>query len=444
MEFLQPASLAEAIAAKAEHPAAVPIAGGTDVMVEINFDVRRPAALLDLNQVSELATWQRSDGQVRLGAGVTYTRIITELGALLPGLAMAARTVGSPQIRNRGTVGGNLGAASPAGDCHPVLLAAGASVEVTSVRGARLIPAAEFFTGPKRNVLAPDELITAVLIPVAPGPPAVRQDRHQERDGHRRLRVRAGAAPAGRQRGAGHRHRHRVGRSHAAARAGQAEEFLACALAEAGLWESAAPAAGPGRPAVRRAGRGRGAAHRRRARIGGLPPARAGRAGPADPDLGLGFVPAGSEGGRSGMRVRLTVNGELATADDVWEGESLLFVLRERLALPGSKNACEQGECGSCTVLLDDVPVCACLVAAGQAAGREVVTVEGLAADAGPGPGAASGPAGVHRRRRGAVRLLHAGADRGGTRPAAAQQRRARRPGHPRGAGRQPVPVHGV
>jgi carbon-monoxide dehydrogenase small subunit len=79
------------------------------------------------------------------------------------------------------------------------------------------------------------------------------------------------------------------------------------------------------------------------------------------------------------VRVTLTVNGETATADDVWEGESLLYVLRERLALPGSKNACEQGECGSCTVLLDDVPVCACLVAAGQAQGREVLTVEGLA-----------------------------------------------------------------
>jgi carbon-monoxide dehydrogenase small subunit len=78
------------------------------------------------------------------------------------------------------------------------------------------------------------------------------------------------------------------------------------------------------------------------------------------------------------VRVSLTVNGEAATADDVWEGESLLYVLRERLALPGSKNACEQGECGSCTVLLDDIPVCACLVAAGQAAGRDVVTVEGL------------------------------------------------------------------
>ena len=169
MEFLQPRSLAEAIAAKAEHPAAVPIAGGTDVMVEINFDARRPEALLDLNRVSELTSWQRSNGQVRLGAGVTYTRLIDELGDVLPGLAMAARTVGSPQIRNRGTVGGNLGAASPAGDCHPVLLAAGATVEAASARGLRLIPAAGFFSGPKRNALAADELITAVLIPVAAG-----------------------------------------------------------------------------------------------------------------------------------------------------------------------------------------------------------------------------------------------------------------------------------
>jgi CO/xanthine dehydrogenase FAD-binding subunit len=170
MEFLQPRSLAEAIEAKAEHPAAVPIAGGTDVMVEINFDARRPEALLDLNRVSELGSWERSDGQVRIGATVTYTRLIAELGDLLPGLALAARTIGSPQIRNRGTVGGNLGAASPAGDCHPVLLAADATVEATSTRGPRLIPAGEFFIGPKRNALAADELITAVLVPVSPGP----------------------------------------------------------------------------------------------------------------------------------------------------------------------------------------------------------------------------------------------------------------------------------
>jgi aerobic carbon-monoxide dehydrogenase small subunit len=80
------------------------------------------------------------------------------------------------------------------------------------------------------------------------------------------------------------------------------------------------------------------------------------------------------------MRISATVNGEVMHADDVWEGESLLYVLRERLGLPGSKNACEQGECGSCTVYLDGVVVCACLVSAGQAQGREIVTVEGLAA----------------------------------------------------------------
>jgi CO/xanthine dehydrogenase FAD-binding subunit len=170
MKFLQPHSLTEALAMKAERPEAVPIAGGTDIMVEINFDARRPDALLDLNQVTELTRWVPDGDLLRVGAAVSYVRLIRELGGKLPGLAMAARTVGSPQIRNRGTIGGNLGAASPAGDCHPVLLAAGAVIEATSVRGIRRIPAAEFYTGPKRNALAPDELITAVLIRPASGP----------------------------------------------------------------------------------------------------------------------------------------------------------------------------------------------------------------------------------------------------------------------------------
>ncbi|MFH8612230.1 (2Fe-2S)-binding protein [Streptomyces sp. NPDC018029] len=101
------------------------------------------------------------------------------------------------------------------------------------------------------------------------------------------------------------------------------------------------------------------------------------------------------------MRVNFTVNGRQQEADDVWEGESLLYVLRERMGLPGSKNACEQGECGSCTVRLDGVPVCSCLVAAGQVEGREVTTVEGLAdyarhrADAHPGGGCVSGASGA-------------------------------------------------
>ena len=169
MDFLRPQSLAEALALKAERPDAVPIAGGTDVMVELNFDHRRPDALLDLGRVAELAEWSTVDGGVRLGASVPYTRVIAELGEALPALAMASRTVGSPQIRNRGTVGGNLGAASPAGDTHPVLLVTGAQVEVASTRGTRLIPAEEFYLGVKRNALAEDELITAVHLPASTG-----------------------------------------------------------------------------------------------------------------------------------------------------------------------------------------------------------------------------------------------------------------------------------
>ena len=170
MEFLSPTSLSDALAAKGEHPDAVSIMGGTDVMVELNFDRRRPGTLLDLTRVPELATWERVDGEIRLGAGVTYTRVIDELGRELPGLAMASRTVGSPQIRNRGTVGGNLGAASPAGDAHPPLLAGFAEVELSSVDGVRRVPAHEFYAGVKKHAGRRDELITAVWLTPASGP----------------------------------------------------------------------------------------------------------------------------------------------------------------------------------------------------------------------------------------------------------------------------------
>ncbi|MFF2848273.1 FAD binding domain-containing protein [Streptomyces sp. NPDC058001] len=170
MDFLRPASWEEALAAKAEHPTAVPIAGGTDVMVEINFDHRRPEYLLDLNRVGELSEYEIGEESVRLGASVPYTRIMEDLRRELPGLALASHTVASPQIRNRGGVGGNLGTASPAGDAHPALLAAGAEVEVESVRGSRRIPIDAFYTGVKRNALEADELIRAVHVAKADGP----------------------------------------------------------------------------------------------------------------------------------------------------------------------------------------------------------------------------------------------------------------------------------
>jgi len=156
---------------RAERPDAVPIAGGTDLMVELNFDRRRPPAVLDLTRVSELTRWEPDGGWLRVGAGVTYARVIAELGDRLPGLALASRTVGSPQIRNRGTVGGNLGTGSPAGDALPPLLAAGAEVEVASrAGGLRRIPMVDFCLGPKRTALRPDELIAAVRVPAAAGP----------------------------------------------------------------------------------------------------------------------------------------------------------------------------------------------------------------------------------------------------------------------------------
>jgi CO/xanthine dehydrogenase FAD-binding subunit len=164
VDVLTPRNLDEALAMKAERPDALPIQGGTDVMVELNFDRRRPAALLNLNEVSELKRWGREDGTLRLGASLTYTEAMGSLGGLLPALAEASRTVGSPQIRNRGTIGGNLGTASPAGDALPPLLIEGAEVELASVRGTRRLPLTEFLVGPKRNALAEDELIAAVLI----------------------------------------------------------------------------------------------------------------------------------------------------------------------------------------------------------------------------------------------------------------------------------------
>jgi CO/xanthine dehydrogenase FAD-binding subunit len=171
MEVLTPRSLDEALALKAEHPDARPIQGGTDVMVSLNFDRDRPATILNLNEVPELRGYTREDGSLRLGAGLTYGEIEHgELREVLPALAEASRTVGSPQIRNRGTVGGNLGTASPAGDAIPPLAIYGAQIECASVRGTRRVPVLDFVTGVKRNALEPDELITSIYLAKPDGP----------------------------------------------------------------------------------------------------------------------------------------------------------------------------------------------------------------------------------------------------------------------------------
>ncbi|UWM51862.1 FAD binding domain-containing protein [Streptomyces carpaticus] len=236
MDFLRPTDWAGALAAKAAHPDAVPIAGGTDVMVELTFDRRRPDRLLDLSGIPELRRWETGERTVRLGAAVPYRAVLDHLAGPLPALALAARTVGSPQIRNRGSVGGNLGAASPAGDSHPALLAAGAEVEAASVRGTRRIPIDAFYTGVKRNALAPDELIRAIHIDRATGP------QQFAKVGTRNAMVIAVCAFAL----ALHPHTGtvRTGIGSAAptpVRAPDAEDYLSGALAGAGLWEDPRP-----------------------------------------------------------------------------------------------------------------------------------------------------------------------------------------------------------
>jgi CO/xanthine dehydrogenase FAD-binding subunit len=171
VDFLQPTSLSEALAMKAARPDATPIQGGTDLMVDINFDRERPSATLDLNRVPELMDIEHDGTDVWVGAGVPYLRIMRELAADAPGLVMAARTVGSPQIRARGTLGGNLGTASPAGDTLPMLVAIGATAEVaSSERGTREIKVRDFIVRPRHSALEEDELIVRVRVPKARGP----------------------------------------------------------------------------------------------------------------------------------------------------------------------------------------------------------------------------------------------------------------------------------
>lgn len=169
MGELTPTTLAEALEARAAHPEAVSIAGGTDLMVAVNFGRLRPESLLDLSGVAELAAWERRGGVLRIGAGATFARIASDLREFAP-LVQAARTVGSPQIRNRATIGGNLATASPAGDALPVLAAYGGDVLLASVRGERRLRWDEFLLGPKRTALAADELIVGVEWPLVDGP----------------------------------------------------------------------------------------------------------------------------------------------------------------------------------------------------------------------------------------------------------------------------------
>ena len=170
MTVFVPACLEEAFDAFDKCPDAQLLAGGTDFMVEVNFALRRPPAVVCLRKVEELKGWRLEHAEVVLGAGITYAELMgPQLSDLLPGLAQASRTVGSPQIRNAGTLGGNLGTASPAGDSLPVLAALDARIVVASKKGRRSLGLDELIIGPKRTTLGPGEVIVEVRVPAALG-----------------------------------------------------------------------------------------------------------------------------------------------------------------------------------------------------------------------------------------------------------------------------------
>ena len=286
------------------------------------------------------------------------------------------------------------------------------------------MPVREFYHRAEANVARADELIAAFHVPPAAGAAAVLQDRHPQRDGDRGVLLRPRDRPGSRRVGAG------LGSAGADAAARPRGRGVPRRRARRGDgWDAPVRSA---RRSLERFGElvaaaarpiddVRGTAAYRRTRWACSPGARS--AGPA-------------EDGAADARSSCTVNGERREADGVWEGESLLYVLRERLGLPGSKNACEQGECGSCSVYLDGVLVCACLVLAGQAEGRESSRSRGCRRGR-----AAPGPGGLRRGGRGAVWLLHARAHRRHARPARPRPR-PDRAGDPRGARRQPLPLH--
>ena len=173
MPVLVPTSLDDAVSMLVDAPDALVLAGGTDAMVEINMGHRQPPTrVIAVNRVAELRSWtfQPETATVRIGAAVTYAELMEPpLADLVPALAQAARTVGSPQIRHAGTLGGNLGTCSPAGDGLPVLAALDAVVHLAGPAGERSMPIAEFMVGVKRNARRPDELIAGVTLPVLDG-----------------------------------------------------------------------------------------------------------------------------------------------------------------------------------------------------------------------------------------------------------------------------------
>ncbi len=391
--YAAPASLAEALDLLAPDPAGLRgparvVAGGTDLMIELDHQVGGDVGVLvDITRIPGLDRIERRDGRVVLGPLVTHNQCATSDVVVEHGLplAQASLEVGSPALRNRATVVGNLVTASPANDTISALRALDADLTLTSTRGSRMVSLAEFHTGLRATVLAPDELVTEVSFPEArPGERAVFVKlglRRAQAISVVHLAVWCALGPGGEVGGA------RLALGSVAptiVRASVAEAALVGRpLTPEAIDEAAELAAASVEPIddirgpasyrtdmvtvmVRRALRAIAAGEH-----GATHPA-------APPTLGGPVIAADgvTTGASAGDTIRATVNGTVVEAP--WTPSSLLDWLRDQAGLTGTKEGCAEGECGSCTIHLDGAAALSCLVPAGRAHEATITTIEGL------------------------------------------------------------------
>ena len=393
-----PGDVAQALRLLAEHgPEARIVAGGTDLILELERGVRRASVLIDVSRLAGLERIVEEDGLIRLGARVTHNQAVASplvVERAFP-LARACWEVGAPQIRNRGTVVGNLITASPANDTITPLWALEARVTLASVRGQRQLSFPEFFQGVRRTALAPDEMVTAVTFPALR--PGMRGTFIKL--GLRRAQaisvVNAAVVVEWEDRVIDGLPRVRTARVALGAvaptiiRSPQAEAALRGApLSDAVIETAAQAAAADARPIDDI--RGSAAYRREMVRVlvrRALRQLRDGcerRGWPRAPVMLGGERPAPAWRGEPLSHARADdrpieaiVNGRRVAVRGA-AGKTLLRMLREDLGLTGTKEGCAEGECGACTVLLDGAAVMSCLVPAPRAHGAEIVTVEGL------------------------------------------------------------------
>jgi len=390
LELLRPRSLAEACMLLMEREGARPLAGGTDLLSRRERGIPLPPALVSLAGLGLEGVREEAAGAIRIGALTTHTEIARSsyFCALYPVLAEACATVGSPQIRNMGSLGGNLCHASPAADAATALLALGARLEIAGPGGSRILPVEEFFLEPGRTALVKGEILSGIILP-APAPHSA----YLKLGRRKAMEIAVVGAAAVLEMEGGRVKECRIALAAVAPtplRARQAEALLRGSGLTAEVVESvAAAAAAECRPLSDH----RASADYRRAMVQVLV-RRAVQAAAskeeakaeASPLTASGIIaagkerslPAGGDKARSTWRLDLRVNGESHPLK-VPADRLLVDVLREDLGLTGTKKSCSEGECGACTVLLDGLPVNSCLVLAATLGDEEITTVEGLA-----------------------------------------------------------------